>query len=502
MAIRILLFSLFVCIATFSKGQGHLMDEIRLSDAGPQRIYDVLETITKKKGFYFSYNSDVVPYDSVITTVRYSGRLIDFLINTLGEAYEFRESPGYVIIRYAPRRMAVALHIEKHRFGPLVIEGQLNDLLTDEAVPFASIYERHVLVSTLSDRAGKFRLSVKRPGETLWLTVSKENYRDTTLALIAPVSVGAKDSKIREWFYPENAMGSGLESSAIGRFFAGSRQRIQALNLGGFLAYNPFQISLTPGLSSQGMLGGQLVNRFSLNVLGGRTAGVDGIEVAGIFNVNQADVRHLQAAGLLNIVGGNVSGFQVAGAGNNVENKVTGTQVGGLFNHAEYVRGVQLAGIINVAGKVDGVQITSFINVADSSDYPIGLINLVKQGRKSLAVGMEEAGFANLAFRSGGRVLYGLLGIGRYVNTHPLPYGFEGGLGVRLLQHNAFALDAELLSRVSIDFRGNMGKRHMFRLLPSFLLSRHFALMAGPTAGYEKKWQIGIYGAVVVPLSR
>jgi len=248
------------------------------------------------------------------------------------------------------------------------------------------------------------------------------------------------------------------------------------------------------------MLGGQMVNRFSLNLLGGRTGGVDGVEVAGVFNVNQADVRYLQAAGLLNIVGRNVSGFQVAGIGNNVLNNVNGMQVSGLFNSAAHVTGVQLSGILNVADKVDGVQITSLINVADSSDYPIGFINLVKQGRKSLAVGMDETGLAHLAFRSGGRVLYGLVGAGRHVNTHSMPYAAEVGLGARLAQSGGFALDIELLSRINVDFNGNIAERQTFRLLPSLSFSRHFALMAGPTVSYGKKWRAGVYGALVVPL--
>ncbi len=502
MAIRIRLISFFLFIVTFSKGQGYLMRDIRLQANGTERIHDVLERISSTQGFYFSYNNKVVPHDSLITVVPYRGKLVDFLASTLGPAYEFKESPGYVIIRYAPSRMAVSLHVERRRFGPLVVEGQLNDLVTNEAVALASIYERHVLVSTLSDRAGRFRLQVRPQGETLWLTVSKENYRDTTLALISPVRIRSQDSPIREWFYPDNTTGGGLESSAIGRFFTSSRQRIQALNLGGFFTYNPFQVSLTPGLSSQGMLGGQMVNRLSLNVLGGRTAGVDGMEVAGVFNVNQSDVRYLQVAGLLNIVGRDVSGFQLAGVGNNVLNNAMGMQVSGLFNSAADVRGVQLSGILNVAHKVDGVQITSLINVADSSDYPIGFINLVKQGRKSLAVGMDETGLTHLAFRSGGRVLYGLVAVGHYASKHPMPYAMEAGLGARWVQYGAFALDTELQCRISVDFKGGADERQTFRLLPSVSLGRHFVLMAGPAVSYEKKWETGIYGAVVVPLLR
>lgn len=502
MICRILFFVCCQFAVVLCKSQGYLSREISLPASVSQPVRKLLDSISARQGFYFSYSGKVVPGDRLVTIKPFKGTLLKFLSVMLGPEYEFKESPGYVIIRYAPRRLAVSLDVEQRRSGALVVEGQLSDALTGEHLPSASIYERYVLVSTLSDDRGRFRLALKRPRESIWLTVSKENYRDTTVALIPPVQVGNKGSTLREWFYPNQTAGGGLESSAFARFLAGSRQRIQALNLGGFFAYNPYQISLTPGLSSQGMMGSQMVNKVSVNVLGGSTAGVDGIEVGGVFNVNQSDVRYFQVAGLLNIVGRDVSGFQVAGLGNKVLNDVKGMQVAGMFNDAGYVKGMQVAGLYNIADKVDGIQLTSLVNVADSSDYPIGLINLIKQGRKSLALGIDESGLGQVAFRSGGRVLYGVVAVGHYLKRDSLPYGAEAGLGARLVQYKAFGLDTELLSRINMDFKGSIAERHTLRLLPSYSFGRYFALTGGPTVSYEKKWTIGFYGAMVVPLFR
>src|SRR5690606_1006500 len=113
---------------------------------------------------------------------------------------------------------------------------------------------------------------------------SKENYRDTTIALLPPVEVGLKPAGRRYWFFPESDGGEGLEGTALGRFFTNSKQRIQRINLDGFFAYNAYQISFTPGLSSQGLFNSQVVNQVSLNIIGGHTAGVNGIEVGGVFN--------------------------------------------------------------------------------------------------------------------------------------------------------------------------------------------------------------------------
>ncbi len=502
-------------VAATVRGQGYLVRDIHLRFTGAQRVHEVLDAIGHAQGFYFSYNNQVVPADSVITIARYDGKLLDFLTSTFGHAYEFKESPGYVIIRYAPRRMAVTINVEKRRGGPLVVEGQVTDADNKMGVYLASIYERNVLASTLSGPTGNFRLTIKRPEETIWLTISKENYRDTTLALLPPVHVSTKQKGRRYWFAPDDGNGLGLDGTALGRFFTSSRQRIQRINLGGFLAYSPYQISLTPGLSSQGLFNSQVVNQVSLNIVGGHTAGVNGIEVGGVFNINQQQARYFQAAGLFNLVGNNMQGMQAAGISNIVVRDVSGVQVGGInnragsvsgaqvsgiFNVAENVNGIQLAGIVNVAGNVNGVQLSSLVNVADSSDYPIGLVNLVKNGDKRFSIGMNESGTVQLAFRSGGRVLYGLLGVGYRLNGNGMKPAFEAGIGTHVWQRDLFALDAELASEIRTNFSADPEQQLSFRLLPQLRFGPHWGIFVGPTINYVPKanqtFQPGLVGGV------
>ena len=510
------MFTGFICNA-----QHYLASEITVSDPGRHRVGDLLDRISERQGFFFAYNSDAVDADRMVSLADYRGPLVDFLQQTLGGGYEFKESPGYVIIRYAPGTVDLNIHVEKERGRPLVVEGQVRDAKSDKGIYLASIYERNVLVSTLSGPTGNFRLAIKRPDETVWLTISKENYRDTTIALLPPVQVRSAQKGRRYWFYPNDHTGVGLEGTAIGRFFTSSKQRIQRINLGGFFAYNPYQVSLTPGLSSQGLFNSQVVNQVSLNVIGGHTAGVNGIEVGGVFNINQTNVRHFQMAGLFNLVGSNVSGVQVAGASNivmqgvsgvqvagvnNRTGNVQGTQLSGVFNVAGDIRGIQMAGILNVAERVRGVQLAGLVNVADSSDYPIGIVNLVKNGSRSVTAGLDESGMMQVAFRSGGRVLYGLISAGYYVNNNPLHYALETGLGVHIMQAGVFKLDAEIANRVSTDFRKDSESRLLFRLLPQLRLGRHWAAMTGPTFNYaypndrnstSKTLRLGIYGGVL-----
>jgi hypothetical protein len=171
-----------------------------------------------------------------------------------------------------------------------------------------------------------------------------------------------------------------VEKSRWGKFLLSAKQNIQSINLKKFMADRTFQVSLTPGLSTHGKLSAQVVNTVSVNVVGGYTAGVNGVELAGAFNVNKTDVKYVQAAGLLNFTGGSVKGAQLAGLHNHVlgdveivqasgianfvKGNVTGAQLTGIYNHvSKNVKGLQAAGIANfVKGNATGVQLSSIYN--------------------------------------------------------------------------------------------------------------------------------------------
>src|SRR5690606_29938632 len=136
-----------------------------------------------------------------------------------------------------------------------------------------------------------------------------------------------------------------VERTAAGRFFVSSKQKLQSLNLGAFFANTPFQTSITPGLSTHGSLSGQVINNFSINLLGGYTSGVNGVELGGGFNINKRNVDYLQVGGVFNLVGGSVHGVQLAGGSNTVLDSVKGLQMGGLYNSVKgSMQGVQMAG--------------------------------------------------------------------------------------------------------------------------------------------------------------
>lgn len=458
-----------------------------------QRIGSVLQNIAAKGQFTFAYNNQTIPADSLISVGDFNGTIYTFLSHTLGPDYEFKEVPGYIVLRHAPNKMSLIATVDDAKDQPLTIRGQVLNVSDKQPLKQVSIYERNQLVSTLTDDNGQFELKLRSQSASIMLTATKENFRDTSLLFLQEVQVNSKKKRSYK-YHPEetvNKLGKGFA-----KLFIGSKQRIQNLNLGGFFAFSPYQVSLTPGLSSHGMYSSQVVDHVSLNLLGGYTAGVQGVEIAGLFNIDRWDVSFLQAGGLFNVVGGNMHGIQVAGVYNQVLDTISGLQVGGIANYANEVKGIQVAGLYNVAKKVKGVQIAGLFNVADSSDYPIALVNFIKNGRKSLSLSFDESRYTYIDFRSGGRVLYGLIGVGYNFNKTN-KYAFDIGFGAHLINQRLFTLDGEYGYEAISDFKKDPDQVSTFRLLTGFKLSKRITLFAGPDiniASYSTDDPIDLHG--------
>lgn len=319
-------------------------------------------------------------------------------------------------------------------------------------------------------------------------------------------------------------------------FLLSSKQRIQNLNIPDFLAQTPFQASFTPGLSSHGSMSSSVVNKASLNILGGYTAGTNGFEIAGAFNLTKGDIKKIQVAGLFNVVGGSVRGTQFSGAYNDVNMNVDGLQVAGLLNRVESkVRGLQLAGVGNIAGKdVKGAQVAGLINVSknttgvqlagvlnktsgrlkgmqltglvnhaknmdgfqlgvvnladSSSGISIGLINLSNNGYRKITVYSNEVINTNIAFKTGNAKLYTLLITGKNFSDTARAFTFGLGLGHDFVLNKHFAISAE--GTIQSIYLGNIEEaNNLYRLQANLqfnALSR-LTIFAGPAYSYYVK---------------
>lgn len=494
MRLRILFFCMpILCLITQAFAQSNLTRQIAMGRIDHQRIGVVLKKIAAKGEFTFAYNNQTVPADSLISMNDFNGTIYSFLSRTLGADYEFKEVPGYIVLRHAPYKMTLNASVDEVTGQQLTLRGQVFNAGDKLPLKQVSIYERNQLVSTLTDDRGNFELKLANPAESITLTATKENFRDTSLLLLQEVKINSTKKKTYK-YHPEetvNKVGRGFA-----RWFISSKQRIQNLNLGGFFAFSPYQVSLTPGLSSHGMYSGQVVDHVSFNMLGGYTAGVQGVELGGLFNINRWDVSFLQAAGLFNTTGGNMRGIQIAGAYNQVLNNTSGVQVAGITNAAGDVKGLQVAGLFNIAKKVKGVQLAGLFNVADSSDYPIGLLNFIKNGRKSLSLSYDELQYLHIDFRSGGRVLYGIIGAGSNFKQSD-KWAFDMGFGAHLISQRLFTLDGEYCYEALTDFKKDPAQVSSFRLLAGVKLGKQISLFGGPSinfASYSASEPLDMHG--------
>ena len=204
--------------------------------------------------------------------------------------------------------------------------------------------------------------------------------------------------------------------------------------------------------------------------------------LAGFANVAHGEVKGAQLAGFANIAKA-IKGTQLAGFANVATNgKVS--QLAGFMNIAKDVKGTQIAGFINVAKKVKGAQIAGFINVADSSDCPIGILNFVKNGEKSLGVSIDETRTTMLTFRSGGKIMYGILGIGYNFKNNKEVYAAEAGLGAHFFPSNRFRLNVEITSSTLESFKAGEYFKSSFKVLPALKLGKHMEIFGGPSFNY------------------
>lgn len=568
--------ALFMLIGWHTHAQSILNRSISV-EVSRQRLEHVLEIVSNKADFYFSYNSTMVKKDSLVSIRAVSQTVKDVLVTLFGNGYEFRESGNYIIIRRAPIRLTLVTKkmVTEDKF--YIVSGYVYDEQQGTAIPQASIYEKKILAAALTNTEGYFKLRLKNSHASLVaLTVSKELYEDTTISIeprynqqvsvtLVPVETMAGQVVVSPEDYftarPSLAVSDTLpvtipggkkdsvrvENKGPGRWLLSNWQKRQSLNLKKFFTTRPFQVSFTPGLGSHGKLSAQVVNNFSLNVLGGYTAGTNGIEIGGLFNIDKKEVRYVQVAGLFNSVGGrvkgfqaaginnlvqdSVKGFQVAGVNNLVKGKMTGLQVAGVYNHVtdsvrgmqlsgvgnfspKRTKGLQLAGVLNFAGReMDGVQIAGVlnythrlkgvqfgvINIADSSDgYSIGLINIVLKGYHKLSISANDILSLQVAFKTGNAKLYSILQAGLRTGDSSRVYAFGYGLGreMALNKKKNLLLNAELSSQQL--YLGSWDYLNLLNRLELNLTVRagkYFSVSAGPAyAVYISDQQQGVPG--------
>ena len=383
-------------------------------------------------------------------------------------------------------------------------------------------------------------------------TSEKEKPNDTTSAVIASAADTGKAQLPDNKPKPIDLSKLKQKLRPAEKWIIGTRQQVHLLNIKDSFQ-RAMQLTFFPPVGTNGILSGQVTNNFSINLLAGYNGGVNGFEIGGLINLLRGNMKGFQAAGIGNIYNnmngmqlsgifnhgkGGANGFQAAGIYNITQSKGRGVQLAGIsnINRSEYkgvqIAGInnfsgnnssvlQIAGICNIAPKVKGLQLAGIVNMADtvkgsqigliniarySTGVSIGVINIIGNGHHQLELASTDIQFAQIAFRSGSKNVYTILGSGfsGFSSNNFPAWGYFAGIG------KAFGYGKRLSANIDFTAHELMYRKHAMNLSTAarfdftfnLKIMRGLHLSAGPSltvmgmdtrleewTGYYSKWQ-------------
>ena len=341
---------------------------------GQVRLARALELLAKDGHFKLSYNTEVVPVDSLVDLDMEDRTVERVLGDLLPAGLRWKASGQHLIITGASGA--------KQRF---LSHGRVVEAGIGVAIPRASVLEvqRGNVVASAAD--GSFSIHLTGDLELTPVRIARAGFRDTVVQVMRAADIGriALSPLPRlERMEPICQFDRcGVEDLGVARLLVPADRLDLTANLGGG-GRRPFQFSVLPSVSTNGPLAASTVNHASVNLFGGYARGVDGEEFAGVFNLISEEMKGFQFGGVANLVGGRTRGMQFAGAMNHTMGSLHGLQLAGLSNTVwDTLSGAQVAGGVNIVkrgmsgtqvsgaanitlGDLDGVQVSGGVNVA------------------------------------------------------------------------------------------------------------------------------------------
>lgn len=425
-------FTLFLLIHFNALGQGSVLKRKISINVENKTVGEVLDIISKKGKFYFSYNSDIVDKNKRIPFLKEKNITVKSLLTkVIGDNIEPVETGKYVILRAkvakkeekSPDTVVPDPPEQKKRY---VITGYITNSRTGERLSNATIYEIGKTNSVLTNINGYYTLTVSSKSDNLGLVYSRQDFKDTVI-VIQPANhsinmrLKPKDpppepikNKTVELETPEDSARE-LKELPLVKFAVKQRQFSLSENLK-FIEKQHFQVSLIPQLGTNKLMSGNVENNVSFNILGGYSSAVKGIELGGFLNIVRNDVTGLQIGGFGNIVGGNTKGVQLSGFFNNNRKSVNGVQAAGFANVVlDTITGVQVSGFTNILkGKMNGLQLAGFSNITTENVDGVQVSGFNNYARKDVKFA-QITGFANYGRNIGGVQIAGFANAGNDV---------------------------------------------------------------------------------------
>ncbi|MCL2319234.1 MAG: hypothetical protein FWC45_04055, partial [Treponema sp.] len=234
----------------------------------------------------------------------------------------------------------------------------------------------------------------------------------------------------------------------------------------------------------------QITNNFLFGLFAGRGCNIKGLGLSSLGLVNTGFVRGAQVSGLFNYTRLDVRGVQIAG----------------LFNMASSLRGLQM-GLVNINEGGCGCM-AGLVNKSESENmFPLGLVNIIKNGIIHFGVYYDDMQFVNASFRSGSKYFYSFVSFGLGTNYsysrldtekegRNIPIGFRTGLGFECPVKNFF-IDMDI-SGGCIFVTGNEDNGYENKLANYTVPSGQVRLIGG----YKFFEQLGVFARLTYSIYR
>jgi hypothetical protein len=124
-------------------------------------------------------------------------------------------------------------------------------------------------------------------------------------------------------------------------------------------------------------------------------------------------------------------------------------------------------------------------NIKEESDFPIALINIIKNGKMGVALSYDILNNTVLSFRSGGKYSYGILGVGYNGKVKDgSKVVAEAGYGIHIPVTDWFEINNEFKATSMRFSNDKTCSNASYLLAPSFTFLNHFNVFGGASFNY------------------
>jgi hypothetical protein len=344
------LLSLFLCSAL---AQSSPLDKKITISLVEVTLPEALNKISKAGDFSFSYNSSLISDEQIVTLYAIDRTVGSILTDLFKGTVSFKAKGRYIILK------KVALTPKPSQF---VIAGFVEDEGTGEKLKDASVYDKALINSVLTDEWGYFQMKFNKQTDSIHVAVSKGGYEDTVMVLPPQSRTSLKVKLHTRRAKKTVAIDTAKQENPLQLPYE-SNPNVQNIS---DTIYRDIQISFLPYIGTNKGLSGNTINDYSINFLGGYSLGTREIELGFFFNIDRGDVGWLQVAGVANLVGRNVDGIQASGFANINGGKMTGLQLSSFNGNRGQTNGLQIGALANASIRsLNGMQIAGFANYAN-----------------------------------------------------------------------------------------------------------------------------------------